>query len=185
MNTEDFDKMSVSELVAYITETYHEPLRKRLKKLDFLIDSVNVSYLKKYPELFSLNSLYKQFKTEMLRHVTREDLITFPSILRFEKIYTDEMIHLSDNYELIEELVNDAEMINQHNEFNLYLNKLINFVEWFKMSWEDSNEINIIRSILVNLQKDNIVHAQIEDKDLYLKWKELQKKLKIKLANMQ
>ena len=184
MIAEDFDNMSVSDLITYITKTYHEPLRESFKRLDFLIDNVNVTYLKKYPDLFRLNSLYKQFKTEILRHVTREDLITFPSILRFEKIYTDELIHISDNYELMSELINDTEMSNQHNEFNLYLNKLITFVEWFKMSGEDSNEINLIRSILVNLQKDNLVHSRIEDKDLYFKWKELQNKLKEKLSNM-
>ena len=129
MNTEDFDNMSVSELVDYITETYHEPLRKSLKKLDFLINNVNIAYLKKYPEIFRLSSLYEQFKSEILSHVTREDLITFPSILRFEKIYNDELIHLSDDFELMTELINEAQFDNQHNEFNLYLNNLINFVE--------------------------------------------------------
>jgi iron-sulfur cluster repair protein YtfE (RIC family) len=58
--------------------------------------------------------LFYQFKTEVLKHVTKEDLVVFPVILKYERIYTDKLINLSDNFEVINSLVNDIVMKNQH-----------------------------------------------------------------------
>lgn len=180
----NFDNMSVSELISYITETYHIPLRKNIEKLDFLMDIVNTSFLKKYPEFFSLGLLYEQFKNEILAHVTREDIITFPTILKFEEIYNNQLINISNNFDLLNEFVNEAQLVNQHAQFNLYLTKLIRFIDWFILSGEKTSDIDMIRSILKNLQNDNIIHSQIENKDLYFKWIELQNKLKNKLEEV-
>jgi hypothetical protein len=61
--------------------------------------------------------------------VTKEDLVVFPTILRFERIYTDKLINLSDNFEVINSMVNDIVMKNQHKEFDLYLSSIIELLE--------------------------------------------------------
>lgn len=183
MIDKNIEDMSLVQLVDYITKTYHEPLRKNLKELDILVESLNNNHTKNYPELVHLKDLFWQFKTEILKHITKEDFVTFPSILRFEKIYTDKIIELSDDFELMDKLVNDVVMKNQHTEFNLYLSSIIDLLEWSDIKNKWVNEYETAKKIFLNIQEENITHSEIENTDLYFKWIELQNKLKNKLKN--
>jgi len=76
------ETMSLEKLIIYITKTFHEPLRKELIKLDTFITDIINNNLKEYPQLINLQELFHQFKTEVLKHITREDLVVFPTILK-------------------------------------------------------------------------------------------------------
>jgi iron-sulfur cluster repair protein YtfE (RIC family) len=94
------------------------------------VDSIIKDYIKDYPDLVSLQELYNQFRSEISKHVIKEEFVVFPSIIKFEAIYNDAFIDLTLNHEMIEKLVNDVEMKNQHIEFDLYLSSIIQLLEW-------------------------------------------------------
>ena len=48
------------------------------------------------------------------QHITKEDFIVFPTIIKYEKINNDELINISDNLEIMENLVNNVQMKNEH-----------------------------------------------------------------------
>ena len=184
MFTKNVENMSLSWLVKYITKTFHEPVRKNLKKLDLLVESIVVSHTKNYPELINLQELFRQFKTEVLKHVTKEDLVVFPTILRFERIYTDKLINLSDNFEVINSMVNDIVMKNQHKEFDLYLSSIIELLEWSEINNKGIKDFETAKSIFISIKEANVIHSKLENEDLYFKWMYLQNKLKEKLSDI-
>lgn len=184
MFTKSIEDMSLSWLVKYITETYHEPLRKNLIKLDWLVDSIIKDYIKDYPDLVSLQELYNQFRSEISKHVIKEEFVVFPSIIKFEAIYNDAFIDLTLNHEMIEKLVNDVEMKNQHIEFDLYLSSIIQLLEWSNINNKWIKDFDNAKAIFISIQQDNITHAKLENEDLYLKWRVLQNKIKEKLDNI-
>lgn len=184
MFTKNVENMSLTWLVKYITKTFHEPVRKNLQKLDLLVASIIINHTKNYPELVNLQELFYQFKTEVLKHVTKEDLVVFPVILKYERIYTDKLINLSDNFEVINSLVNDIVMKNQHWEFNLYLSSIIELLEWSDINNKGIKEFETAKSIFISIQQANLVHAKLENEDLYFKWMYLQNKLKEQLSDI-
>jgi iron-sulfur cluster repair protein YtfE (RIC family) len=129
MVSENISSMSILEIVDYITKTYHEPIRKNLVILDALVASIVLNDVKTHPELVHLGVLFSQFKIEVLRHVTKEDFITFPTILKYQRIYNDDLINLSDNFEVMDKLINDVAMQNEHTDFELYLTSIIQLLD--------------------------------------------------------
>lgn len=184
MFTTNIEDMSLGWLVKYITKTYHEPLRKNLLKLDSLVEVIIRDYIKDYPDLVSLQELYSQFRSEISKHVIKEEFVVFPSILKFEAIYNDDFVDLTLNHEMIEKLVNDVEMKNQHIEFDLYLSSIIQLLEWSNINNKWIKDFDTAKAIFISIQQDNITHAKLENEDLYFKWRVLQNKLKEKLDNV-
>lgn len=184
MFTTNIEDMSLSWLVKYITKTYHQPLRENLKTLDDLVPLISKNYTKDYPELLNLQELYNQFRTEISKHVVKEEFVVFPSVVKFEEIFNDSFIDLTINYELIEKLVNDVVMKNQHIEFDMYLSSIVQLLEWSNMNNKGVKDFDNAKALFMTIQKDNISHAKIENEDLYFKWRVLQNKLKEKLDNI-
>lgn len=184
MSWKTVEDMSLNELVVYITETYHIPMRENLNRLDFLIPKVIEENERLHPELVHLKTMYNQFKTEVLKHVTKEDFVVFPSILKYEKIYSNHLINLTDNFEIMDKLVNNVKMKNDHEEFNLYLDSILELLEhlWIKR-WVVF-QFDEVHDIFQNIFIANKTHTKIENEDLYFKWMALQKKLQEKLANI-
>ncbi|NUJ97549.1 hypothetical protein HGA92_02035 [Candidatus Gracilibacteria bacterium] len=185
MFAKSVEDMSLNSLIKYITKTFHEPLRKDLKKIELLVPYIIENYSKKYPEITHLSELFSQFRKEILKHITREDIVVFPTILKFERLYTDKLINLSDNFEIINSLVNDIQMKNQHMEFNLYLDSIVQLLEGLSIIDDEKiKDFKEFQSIFVNIQKNNVIHAKIENENLYSKGIQLQNELKEKLAHI-
>lgn len=178
MFEKEVGEMNMNELVTYITKKFHEPLRKDIKKLYWLVELINATLTKEYSELSHLQELFNQFKQELLNHITREDFITFPAIIKFERIFTDSLIDVSDNYEVMDKMINDVHMRNEHWDFNAYLNSIIQLLEWSKANWKNIKEFEDTKEIFIEIQKNNIVHTKLENNDLYSKWMIFQKRLR-------
>lgn len=175
------DDMSAFELVQYITKTYHEPLRVDLRDLAIKVEAIKEKYLFEYNDLELLPELFNQFRSEILQHVTKEDFVVFPTIVKYERIEWDELINITDNIEIIENLVNNVQMKNEHWEFNSYLNSIIHLLNWSTMNDQGIKEFDETKRLFNKIHLDNIIHSKLENEDLYNKWKELQEKLKLEL----
>lgn len=184
MSVPEVENLTLKQIVNYITKTYHVPLRKYLRTLDDLIPTLVAENGRDFPQLSHLTVLYTQFRNEILKHITREDFIVFPSILKYEKIYWDHLINLTDDFEVMEKLINDVKMQNDHREFNLYLQATIDLIEWAKIKEWKIKDLDEARKIFKQIFNDNITHSKIENEDLYLKWIQLQIQLQNKLKNL-
>jgi hypothetical protein len=75
-------------------------------------------------------------------------------------------------------------MKNQHWEFNLYLSSIIELLEWSDINNKGIKEFETAKSIFISIQQANLVHAKLENEDLYFKWMYLQNKLKEQLSDI-
>lgn len=184
MFNENVHEMSMSELVKYITKNFHVPLRQTLKNLEAPVDLIDKEYAQKYSELSYLKELYSQFKKVILKHITKEDFIVFPAVIEYEKISNDNLIDLSDDVEIMEKLVNDVKMQNDHYEFDSYLKQIVDLLEWSSLNWKKVKEFDKLKAHFIYLQERNVIHSKLENLDLYSKWLKLQDNLKKKIKEL-
>src|SRR5687767_8675220 len=75
----------LTALVRHIQARYHEPLRLELPRLEAMLDKVVSRHGDHLPEtLLPLQRAFKQLQGELLLHMTKEDRVLFPFIVRLE-----------------------------------------------------------------------------------------------------
>ena len=77
--------LSVSSLIQYITDKHHTFTRFRLDELDQLTEKIAHVHGDAHPELIELRTLFVTFKGELTRHLQKEELYVFPSLIQLEK----------------------------------------------------------------------------------------------------
>ncbi len=78
-----WDQEPVSDLVAHILTTYHEPLREALPRLESMARKVLEVHQDKDPEgLAELLSICLNLRDELEQHMAKEEQILFPMILQ-------------------------------------------------------------------------------------------------------
>jgi regulator of cell morphogenesis and NO signaling len=85
--TEDWDAATLTELVAHVQATYHEPLYRELPRLRGMLAKVVQRHGDRMPEtLLPLQATFAELERDLTRHMTKEDTILFPAIVRFESM---------------------------------------------------------------------------------------------------
>jgi regulator of cell morphogenesis and NO signaling len=71
-----------AELIPYILETYHKPLKIELVRLEKMMNKVVKVHSDKAPEMLpALQEVFAALKTELDQHLIKEEQILFPMIL--------------------------------------------------------------------------------------------------------
>jgi regulator of cell morphogenesis and NO signaling len=83
----DWDAATLTELVAHIQATYHEPLYQELPRLRAMLAKVVQRHGDRMPEtLLPLQATFTELERDLTQHMTKEDAILFPAIVRFESM---------------------------------------------------------------------------------------------------
>lgn len=175
-------KISIKETIEYIIHTYHRPLQKMLKKLEPLIHNLDIDFGDDYSEISQISELFCQFRREILKHLWKEEGMTFPAMIEFEKILKKwKNFNSLESINSIEELVHNTKMLNEHEEFDSYLSALMTLLDSPNLNETKTPWIDKIRKIIKQLQLDTIDHANLEDTILYTEAVEVQRRLKEKI----
>jgi regulator of cell morphogenesis and NO signaling len=84
---EDWDEAPLTDLVAHIKATYHEPLYQELPRLRAMIAKVVQRHGDVMPEtLLPLQATFAELERDLTLHMSKEDAILFPAIVRFESM---------------------------------------------------------------------------------------------------
>ncbi|NDK07988.1 hypothetical protein EOM39_01935 [Candidatus Gracilibacteria bacterium] len=164
----DLNGKSLEKITKYIIKNYHDSNRKVLEKLKFMINDINDEDIKLYPKLQYLNELFLQFKSEYLKHMEKEELITFPTIIKYEKIFKSDKKVLPNDIKL-----NYIEMKNEHDVFGSYL---VSINELFKVEGLNK-KIKKLAKMFYDIQENNLYHAELENNIVYPSGNDLQNKL--------
>jgi len=162
--------MSIENVAKYIIKEFHNPTRKLIEKLRIVITDLNEEDTKAYPKLKFLWELFIQFKSEYLKHMENEEITTFPTIIKYEKILNNKNISL---LQWDKQYLNYVEMKNEHESFNSYLVSIISLFDWLDLN----KKINNLYNIFIEIQNNNLEHAELENNIIYPKWIEFQDKL--------
>jgi regulator of cell morphogenesis and NO signaling len=77
--------MSLAELCDHIVETHHAFLRAELPRIGRMLDKVVAAHADRHPELPQLRRVAEAFTADLVRHMSKEELILFPAIARLER----------------------------------------------------------------------------------------------------
>lgn len=83
--TEDFEKLSLTQLSDYILQTHHEYVKKEMPQIFAYLQKVSGKHGDRHPELFKIFQLFTALKEELESHMQKEELILFPRIKELEK----------------------------------------------------------------------------------------------------
>lgn len=82
----DWRHAPLTDLVAHIQATYHNPLREEIPRLDAMVDKVVSRHGEHYPDmLLSLQREFRALRDELLEHMMKEDEILFPAVVALEQ----------------------------------------------------------------------------------------------------
>lgn len=77
----DFQKFSLTELIAYILNTHHVFTKSEMDRLQLLADKVLAAHGGNHPELVHLDELLTRLCADLKPHMFKEEQILFPYIL--------------------------------------------------------------------------------------------------------
>ncbi len=174
MDKEIFEKMTMSELIVYLIDTFHAPFKIFLENKTEKMVSFSEEYSEDYPKVSYFKDLFYQFRNELVKHVKKEDEIMFPTILKYEN--SDD--NKPDVWDVIREKgksVDTTQMGNEHNVILYYLNSILDLLENCWMEWRNIKEFEEIKKSFDWIKKTLAEHINLENKYVYKKWDDMKK----------
>jgi regulator of cell morphogenesis and NO signaling len=81
----DWQRASMTELVAYIQQRFHAPLREELPRLHQMVNKVVDRHGDRLPHtLLPLKATFEGLQQELLHHMRKEDVVLFPAVVALE-----------------------------------------------------------------------------------------------------
>ncbi len=95
-----FDKLTLTQLSAYITDTHHSYVKKELPSLFAYAQKVASKHGERHPELFGIFEKVADLKEELDRHLEKEEQLLFPRIVEIEQLALHQKSgsHLANGY---------------------------------------------------------------------------------------
>ena len=83
--TVDFQKLSLTELIAHILETHHVFTRSEMSRIQALAEKVIGAHGANHPELLRVGELFQRLCVDLNPHMLKEEQILFPYIVTMEQ----------------------------------------------------------------------------------------------------
>jgi regulator of cell morphogenesis and NO signaling len=81
----DWTNAPLADLVTYVQERFHEPLREELPRLSAMLDRVVTRHGDRFPDtLLPLHATFERLRQELLSHMAKEDQVLFPAVVALE-----------------------------------------------------------------------------------------------------
>jgi regulator of cell morphogenesis and NO signaling len=81
----DWTRAPLADLIGHIQRRFHRPLTAELPRLRAMLDKVVNRHGARLPEtLLPLQEVFAELQSELLTHMTKEDLVLFPAIVALE-----------------------------------------------------------------------------------------------------
>ncbi|HSB27859.1 MAG TPA: iron-sulfur cluster repair di-iron protein [Pyrinomonadaceae bacterium] len=114
----NFAKVSLKTLITHIVEKHHVYTRSEIERLRALIEKVWNAHGANHPEIARLSSTFRALGAELEPHMTKEELVLFPYILRLEEAT---LSHHSVGTPPFRTVANPVHMMNKEHEGAGYL----------------------------------------------------------------
>lgn len=169
----DFSDWSLDLLIDYIEKTHHRFVEEKTGILIPLLDKLCSVHGDNHPELFEINTLFKDCAKELASHMKKEELILFPFI---KEMIAATKSHGSIGKPFFETVKNPiAAMMNEH-EVEGERFKTISALTHNYTSPEDAcNTYKVTYAMLQEFEHDLHKHIHLESNILFPKAKALEK----------
>jgi regulator of cell morphogenesis and NO signaling len=84
----DWQRGTLSELIAHISSTHHAYTRSEIARLGPLFDKVCSVHGQNHPELLQVRATFRGLAQELTMHMMKEEMVLFPCVVRMEEAVT-------------------------------------------------------------------------------------------------
>lgn len=169
----DFSSWPLDLLIDYIEKTHHRFVEEKTQILIPLLDKLCTVHGENHPELFEINTLFKDSAKELTTHMQKEELILFP--------FVKEMINATNSHENIgkpqfETVKNPiAVMMNEHEAEGERFRTISALTNNYTTPEDACNTYKATYAMLEEFEKDLYKHIHLESNILFPKAKALEK----------
>lgn len=79
-----FQTATLEKLTEHIVRKHHSFTRLEIGRLNALLEKVCLAHGENHPELFRINVLFRELGADLETHMTREERVLFPYVIRME-----------------------------------------------------------------------------------------------------
>jgi regulator of cell morphogenesis and NO signaling len=83
----DWQRESLSDLIAHITTTHHAYTRTEIARLGPLFDKVCSVHSNNHPELLQVRASFRGLAQELTMHMMKEEMVLFPYVAQMEEAF--------------------------------------------------------------------------------------------------
>ncbi len=173
MNKKDFAKMSVSDIILYLINDFHTPVREFLEEKTSMVNAMTEKYKDEYPKVIFLKELFFQFEKQILKQMRKEEDVMFSIILEYEK--SSESCKVEVFNSIIEKGLTlwGTQMQNEHMVFLHYLNSILDLFDTCSMNWKSVDGFNKMKKDFNDMKDVIEFNIWLENTYVYKKWDEI------------
>ncbi|RLD36588.1 MAG: hypothetical protein DRI73_00405 [Bacteroidetes bacterium] len=152
---------SIQLIIDYLGKTHQYYLKEKIPEIEQLIDQMIKKCYSHNKHAHLLRSFFKEYKEELINHISREDVTVFPYALKIEDKYLSKN-QLTREKQVSEEYTIDSYR-SEHNNIEEKLFDLKNIIIKYLPSPENQALCAKVLSALFILEQDMADHSRIED----------------------
>jgi regulator of cell morphogenesis and NO signaling len=163
----DFQKLSLTELIAHILETHHVFTKSEMVRIQALAEKVIGVHGANHPELLSVGELVQRLSVDLSPHMFKEEQILFPYIVAMERSVTEGEPAPFAPFGTVKNPV--RMMMMEHDTVGDLLRKLRGVTSDYQLPADACISYQTLYQALENFEKDLHQHIHLENNVLFPK----------------
>lgn len=169
----DFSNWSLDVLIDYIEKKHHRFVEEKTEILIPFLDKICSVHGDNHPELFEINTLFKDSAKELASHMKKEEMILFPFI---NEMITATKSHGSIGKPFFETVKNPiAAMMSEHDNEGERFRTISALTHNYTPPQDACNTYKVAYEMLEEFEQDLHKHIHLESNILFPKAKALEK----------
>lgn len=156
---------NLKELINYILEKYHKPLKEDLPKIQLLLNKIVSVHGEHHKEFEKINIVFGKFKNDMIKHLHKEESVLFPMLEEIQNCIDSNKklwwLHCGSIQNPI------SQMEHEHDIFDEYFKEMSLLSNKYEISSDACNAVTTTYKLLEKLEKDTCEHATFENDVLF------------------
>lgn len=156
---------NLKEWIHYILETYHNPLREDLVKIQLLLNKIVSVHGEHHPEFAQINTIFWKFKNDMIKHLHKEENVLFPMLQEIQNSIDNNKKLWWFHCGSIQNPI--SQMEHEHDIFDTYFEEMSLLSNKYEIPSDACNAYTTTYKMLEKLEKDTREHATFENDVLF------------------
>ena len=165
--TEDFQNLSLAELITHIVETHHVFTKSEMNRIQALATKVISVHGANHPELLTVGDLFQRLCADLAPHMFKEEQVLFPYIERMELARTKNLPAPFAPFGTVKNPI--RMMMTEHDTAGDILRKLRAVTRDYQVPADVCISFETLYQALEGLEKDLHQHIHLENNVLFPK----------------
>jgi regulator of cell morphogenesis and NO signaling len=165
INDIDFYKSKMSDLIEYIERKHHVYLRNTLPMISDYSNAILNAHGTSHMELFELHKSFNILKSELERHLVKEEKILFPLIIEFE---------IDERKDLLQEILKNINNLeNEHEGAGDILKEMRKITNDYKVPDDGCVTYSLTFEKLKEMEYDLFDHIHLENNIIFRRFENM------------